>query len=147
MLSNEYGALNGIFYGPASLADGIGDKPLLSRWFDEMVMGLIHSNAPNAVLLRNEPRRFHGMDAWIAVIEIAGGGVLAKYDSETGTEERQDSVRGFVVFQRGANIFVLMCEVNVTSFFDKGRVYDPDDWDAFLEELSAFYSTMECSKS
>lgn len=147
VLSNEYGALNGVFYGPPSLAGGNGDKSLLKQWFDEMVMGLIRSNVPGATVLQEEQRRFHGMDAWIAVVEIAGGGVLTRYDAETGTEERQDSVRGFVIFQRDDNVFALMCEVNVMSFLGKSRVYDPDDWDAFLEELSAFYSTMEFSKS
>jgi len=138
---------NGVSYGPPSLASGNGVKPLLKQWFDEMVMGLIHSNAPGAAVLQEEARRFHGMHAWIAAVEIAGGGVLAKYDSETGTEERQDSVRGFVVFRRGDNVFALMCEVNVMSFFDKSRVYDPNNWDAFIEELDAFYSTMKFSES
>lgn len=147
VLSNEYGALNGVFYGPTSLAGGNGDKPLLNQWFDQMVMGLIHSNVSGATVLHEEQRRFHETDAWIVVVEIAGGGVVAKYDSETGTEERQDSVRGFAVFERDDNVFALMCEVNVMSFVGDSRVYDPDNWDAFLEELSAFYSTMEFSKS
>jgi len=147
VLSNEYGALNGVIYGPLSLVGGIGDKPLLGQWFNEMVMGLIASNTAGATILHQEPRRFHGMDAWIVAVEIAGGSVIANYDMQTEAQERLDSVRGFVVFQRGENVFALMCEVNVMSFYGESRIYDPDNWDAFMEDLSAFYSTMKFRKS
>ena len=143
VLSNEYGALNGVIYGPASLATGDSDDPIVGQWFDEVIMDLIRSNAPSATVLHQEPRDFHGMDAWVATVGIAEGGVIARQDLQTGSEERRDSVRGFVVFLRGENVFALMCEVNILSFFGENRIYDPDHWDAFLGELGAFYSTMK----
>ena len=141
VLSNGYGALNGVIYGPAALAER-DDYALLRRWFDEIVMGLILSNAEDASVLHEEARRFHDMDAWIAAVEVPGGGVMARLDLQTGTSQRSDSVRGFVVFEKGDNVFALMCEMNVMSFTGKAREYEPDNWDVFLDELSAFYSTM-----
>jgi hypothetical protein len=149
-LSNEYGALNGVIYGPASLVGADADldsAQILKRWFHAEVMALLHSIKPQARLLHEERRLFNTMDAWIAVVDIPGGAVAGKYAISTGRYDPADSVRGFVVFQRGTYVFTLMCETNVLSFFGESRVYDPDRWDDFLAELSAFYSTTRFEKS
>jgi len=134
-LSNDLGALNGVIYGPATTNQ-------LEDWFHSVPMHLIKSNIPEASILREEGRQIHGMDSWIAVVEMPGGGVMAKYDAEKNTYESSDSVRGFVVFKRNDYIFALMCEVNIMGFFEQGRTYDPENWDAFLADLSDFYQHM-----
>ncbi len=145
-LSNEYGAVNGVFYGPASAIkyETGDDKPQrLKKWFYAVVMERLLFNVPESTVLKEESRKFNRMDAWIAVVEIPGGGVITSYEIETVQAVGQDSVRGFVVFQRGDYIFALMNENNVLGFSGPPRVYDPDNWDDFLIELNAFYSTMK----
>ena len=120
---------------------------MCSRFRPAILLGAVLANAAGATVLHEDSQRFHGMDAWIAMVAIGGGGVIASYGRQTGVPDRIDSLRELVVYQRDENVFALMCQVNVMDFFGENRLYDRDYRDAFLEELSEFYSTMEFRNS
>lgn len=145
-MSNEYGAINGVIYGPVGMLDELSVEAQtapLQRWFHGVVMDVLSSGAGVPTILHEEGRQFHEMSAWVAAVSIPGGGVIEHYSSETGEQGRVASVRGFVVFQRDDFIYALMCESNVLSFAGESRLYDPGNWSKFVDELSAFYDTME----
>lgn len=147
---NMNGALNGVIYTriPGNKAETLTSEAL-ADWLRAVPLAMTEDAGLTPDVLREEAREFDGRAAWIAVVSIPGGGVVgsAQWDmskmAPSGETKYNDSTRGFVVFARGNYVYALHCEIEVPGFFlGSGSHYDPDDWDAFMDELGRFYEAM-----
>ncbi len=142
--SNEYGAINGIVWGPApSAGDATQD---LQAWLEVVVLPRLAKAAPTARILRSEARQVGEISALLAIADLPGAAAIGEFDFATRTVKPGDSVRGLLIFRRGNYFYALMNEMNLKGFFGPDRHYDPAAWDACQPELEAFLSVIRFAR-
>ncbi len=136
-----WGSLSAIHYAnipteaQAMFAEPDRTEALLAAWLSNYAMPawFLHAS-PQSRVVRQSPASFEGRSVLVATVEIPGGHHAAWVPDDSGALRRSDSIRGLVIFNEGAYVYMLATEVGIQE--------SDDAWMQFVETLKPFYQSI-----
>ncbi len=136
-----WGSLSSIHYAnipmeaQAMFAEPGRTEALLVAWLSNYAMPawFLHAS-PQSRVIRQSPASFEGHSVLVAAVEIPGSHHAAWVRDASGALRQSDSIRGLVIFNHGAYVYMLATEI--------GNQATDDAWMQFVESLKPFYQSI-----